>query len=97
MTPDGKTLVLYAALAAIVSLGLLVFAWAASDTHVTDVIIGAITGYWLREATYIGRAVTSGNAGQPQTPPASPPDAAQATPSNPAPGAAPTSPGSTAP
>lgn len=73
MNADPRMLTLYAVLAAVVSLGLLVFAFVAADAHVTDVVIGAITGFWLREATYIGRAVTSGNAGQPQTPPASPP------------------------
>lgn len=56
---DPKTLALYAVLAAVVSLGLLFFAWAASDVHVTDVVVGAVTGFWLREATYIGKAVTS--------------------------------------
>lgn len=59
MGAAGKTLALYAILAAIVSLGLLIFAFATSDAHVTDVIIGAITGFWLREATYIGRTVTT--------------------------------------
>lgn len=68
MGADGKTLALYAVLAAIVSLGLLVFAWASSDAGVTNVVIGAITGYWLREATFIGRAVTTGAT----TPPAPP-------------------------
>lgn len=56
---DNRALVLYAVLAAVVSLGLLVFAWATSDMHVTDVVTGAVTGFWLREATYIGRAVTA--------------------------------------
>lgn len=74
MVADGKTLALYAVLAAIVSLGLLVFAWASSDAGVTNVVIGAITGYWLREATFIGRAVTTGATTlPPPEPPTVPP------------------------
>lgn len=69
MNGTGKTLALYAVLAAIVSLGLLIFAFATSDAHVTDVVIGAITGFWLREATYIGRAVTTNIAADPPEPP----------------------------
>lgn len=71
MGANGKTLALYAVLAAVISLGLLVFAWATSDVHVTDVVVGAVTGYWLREATYIGRAVTA-NATPDPPPPAGP-------------------------
>lgn len=58
-TADARTLALYGVLAAIISLGLLIFAYFASDTGVTDVVIGAVTGFWLREATYLGKAVTT--------------------------------------
>jgi hypothetical protein len=76
-TSTNKTLALYAVLAAIVSLGLLLFAFVAADAHVTDVVVGAVVGFWLRESTYIGKAVVTNpsSAPAPDPPPAPAPAA----------------------